>query len=1754
MSNFWPRLFLNLGMLALFTTARLDAAPGAVDTSVDLRFEAPGRVSAMTVQPDGKWIVGGTFTSVNGVDRGKIARLNPDGSLDPTFDPGPKNPDVFDRSEVYDISLQGEKVLVAGSLSHLAGQPASAVVRLNANGTRDTTFNPPVFASSFGPTAWVATDRGDGKVLVGGGFSTVGGQARANLVRLDSLGGIDSTFNPAVNGTVLSALPVSGDRWLIGGSFTTVSGQSRIGIARIQANGAIDTSFASVPLASGSSIRSMSVQPDGKIVYAGSLGTARFVGRALPDGGADPAFSPAAAPGFFAKSLLLPDGDIMINGPSGPFEGASGDLVTRLQSNGSIAPVAQTFVSGSIYQLAAVDSGSVMLGGSFSKAAGLPRMAVAKLLSNGTVDPGFQPVVADPSEVRRIIPLNGGQWLLTGGFRNSGDGGGTVTYSSLSRLTPSLGLDPDFVPPSVSSISGPLVTAEAPDGSLVIANQWGNQIVRLGVNGVVDPGFAVSGTFTLADLLVQSDGRILAAGAVSVLNGISQRSVFRLLPDGALDQSFNPPSTVSLNDITLEIGGRILIAGDSTLRRLQPSGLTDPGFNQALPLTGAIRAVASLPGHRVLVAGNFTALGGQPAVRIARLNATGNPDPTFQPGSGADGQITSLRVRSDGDIFIAGEFTTFNGQPRKGIAQLSPDGALRQAFDPGDAFDGAVRDLALDADGNVLAVGNFSRAGTLSSAGFAKLEAAPLQSIPPPPTSPGNPNATALSSQKVLLIWSDSSGESGYRVERRESGSQDWLTMATPAAGSTFYSDETVVPGKSYEYRVLAWNSSGDAPLAVAPLTSVPTRAGLAGSQVAGDSLDLWDAGEIRAVTRQADGKFVIAGTFTHVNGTPRARMARLTASGELDTSFVPDAAILGSQVSIQTLAVQSSGRIIVGSFNGLIGLAPDGAIDPAFTPPSSFSTVYELVVLPDDRLLVGGAFSGGTRPYLARTSANGVIDVTFANAGLNGEVDAIAVLPDGKILVSGGFTRAGFVTTSVARFNSNGTLDTSFAPVTLAPPPGAFTGGLGTTMALQSDGKILVGGYFASVNNQPRNSLVRLESNGAVDTSFVSGSSPNDFLHYVGLLADGKVMIGGQFESHGGTPRASWAVLSPTGALDPGNAEIRSGYVRRGVKLPGGRILVVGRFWTAGGVPHFGLVRLEADASTVDGTFSPHVARAGTVAAITRQPDGNALVLGNFASVGGMPPSGILRPTIFRIEPDGSIDDGFDAGSGFNTAPFVAATGPGGRIFVGGDFQSVNGVPRARVAALHSNGAIDPAFNPGTGANQIVYTIVPESGGGATIGGAFSTVNGLSRPRIARLDETGSVTGDFGGTVSPSSGANVLSGISQEDGARWFGGSFTTLNGNPRAYLAKQQANGSTAATDTAPLDGQVRALIPQPGLRFFAGGNFTTVSGVPRARVARLTSTGALDPTFVPQLATSAAAPSTFAAFAADEAGRLYVAGTWQGSTPLRTLGLLRLSSDGSLDRTFDTGSAGSGVTDLAVINGGLLAGGSFTSWNDQPRYGLVRLHVQPSLTTPHAPASLIATGEESGVALSWDEVPNASGYVIEKREVSSSTWIPVATHLPGALAFHDSSSPRGSLWTYRILAFNSAGSSPSSPEVDLVLPTTFSYWKADRGIAAGTPDDDDSDRDGIPLFLEYSLALSPASPDRQGLPGMTRNGEIIEFSYLHARADVDYVVEASGDLIHWSSEGVAQGEPTLHRTATLSANGNPRRFLRLAVHASP
>jgi uncharacterized delta-60 repeat protein len=161
------------------------AAPNPTDVSLQVPSYAteadfdPGAnnsVYTLLLQPDGKILVGGQFTTLGGQPRSNIGRLNPDGTLDADFNPGADG-------LVYTLLLQPDgKILVGGNFTTLGGQPRSNIGRLNPDGTLDASFNPGaddmVRALLLQP---------DGKILVGGDFTTLGGQPRLKLGRLEEV-------------------------------------------------------------------------------------------------------------------------------------------------------------------------------------------------------------------------------------------------------------------------------------------------------------------------------------------------------------------------------------------------------------------------------------------------------------------------------------------------------------------------------------------------------------------------------------------------------------------------------------------------------------------------------------------------------------------------------------------------------------------------------------------------------------------------------------------------------------------------------------------------------------------------------------------------------------------------------------------------------------------------------------------------------------------------------------------------------------------------------------------------------------------------------------------------------------------------------------------------------------------------------------------------------------------------------------------------------------------------------------------------------------------------------------------------------------------------------------------------------------------------------------------------------------------------------------------------------------------------------
>ncbi len=347
-------------------------------------------------------------------------------------------------------------------------------------------------------------------------------------------------------------------------------------------------------------------------------------------------------------------------------------------------------------------------------------------------------------------------------------------------------------------------------------------------------------------------------------------------------------------------------------------------------------------------------------------------------------------------------------------------------------------------------------------------------------------------------------------------------------------------------------------------------------------------------------------------------------------------------------------------------------------------------------------------------------IDLSGGTAnGLNGSCRTIAVQPDGKILVAGDFGIVnGVERARIARLNTDGSLDLSFDP--------GYGANAGVKcMAVQPDGKILVGGLFTYFNGLYCNHLVRLNADGSLDEGFDTGNGFDGNVLALALEPDGGIVVGGDFfhlndEIGRGLVRLNTDGTHDT-TFDGGDIPIVYALARR----PDGRIIVGGTFSFVGGVDRKGIAAVLPDGS-VDMSFAPLGWNSCAVFTLALQPDGKVLV-------GGLIPGGIAR-----MEMNGELDPFFGSGvtgfGGWDPWVYALALQADGRILAAGRFSSYNGSACNGMARLTTDGLLDESFFIGEGFNGDVFAIALQADGKPLVGGFFDSVDGTPRSRIARL------------------------------------------------------------------------------------------------------------------------------------------------------------------------------------------------------------------------------------------------------------------------------------------------------------------------------------------------------------------------------------------------------------------------------------
>ena len=403
---------------------------------------ANGPVRVVVVQPDGKILIGGEFTTLspNGgaaVTRNHIARLNPDGTLDIAFNPNANG------VAVYSIAVHADgKVLAGGSFTTIGGQTRNNIARLDATTGLADSFNPN--ASS---TVFTIAVQADGKILAGGFFASIGGQPRNRIARLDPTTGLADSFNPNASTTVLTIAVQADGKILAGGFFASIGGQPRNRIARLDPTSGLADSFDAT--VTGPEIFAIVVQPDGKIL----------------------------AGGFFT----------MIGGQSR-------NSIARLDATTGSADSFNPNANNGVFAIAVQADGKILAGGDFFGIGGQERHLIARLDATTGLADSFDP--STNTGVSSIAVQADGKILAGGGFSAfSPNGGTTVTRNRIARLETDGRLD-QTLDLSIPAKAFVLATAVQPDGKILIGGKFDavlgvarNHIARLNTDGTLDTAF-----------------------------------------------------------------------------------------------------------------------------------------------------------------------------------------------------------------------------------------------------------------------------------------------------------------------------------------------------------------------------------------------------------------------------------------------------------------------------------------------------------------------------------------------------------------------------------------------------------------------------------------------------------------------------------------------------------------------------------------------------------------------------------------------------------------------------------------------------------------------------------------------------------------------------------------------------------------------------------------------------------------------------------------------------------------------------------------------------------------------------------------------------------------------------------------------------------------------------------------------------------------------------------------------------------------
>jgi uncharacterized delta-60 repeat protein len=1566
--------FTNYSGVTYNRIIRLDT-DGSIDVSFVIGTGFNNQVNTIQLQPDNKILVGGNFTNYNEYSSGGICLINlnivtptiystdfrcytPISYVVPLFDYTFKFGTGF-NNYVSVIELQSDgKILVGGDFSGYSGVTRNRIIRLNTDGSIDESF---IIGTGFDSTVRSIQLQTDGKILAGGFFSSYSGESYSRIIRLNTDGSIDTSFVIGTgfdNGVYTIQIQTDG-KILVGGDFADYSGVSKYSIIRLNTDGSVDTSFV-IGTGFNGTVNTIELQPDGKILVGGYLNSynntqIRNIVRLNEDGSLDNTFNVGYGFNFNVNSIVINNDEIIVGGDFtsyGRYDVGSLDINFNLynplspttpyivysslkhsnnfiyvglgkefrQLNDDGSTQSQVSTNNSILSLEELSDSNLLLAGSFTFYNNLLNGGLVKVDTSGNEVAGFDVGYGFAGfNVYTTKELPSGKILVGGDF--------TVLGNSIFDISFNIG----------SGFNGQVLTAvEQPDGKILIGGNFTSysgvsrsRIIRLNTDGSIDESFLVSGfSSNVNKIQIQSDGKIMVGGSFTSYGGTFRNRIIRLNTDGSIDTSFviGGGFNNAVNAIQIQPDGKIMVGGvfssysgvsRNNAIRLNTDGSIDTSFVIGTGFSSQVNTIELQSDGKIIAGGGFTSYSGVSRNRIIRLNTDGSVDTSFVIGTGFNaGQVNAIQIQSDGKILAGGStFITYSGVSRNRIVRLNTDGSIDTSFVIGVGFNNTVNTIGLRPDNKILVGGIFT-------------------------------TYSGVTINRIIGLNTDGSTDTSFVIG---TGADSVVNGFIPKTGSTFvYGLFTTINGIT-QNRLSKVNYSGSSGVVVNRFTRLNSD----GSYDTTFSANTGFASTVKKIDTQPDNKIIVAGDFTSYSGRQTNRIVRLNTDYTLDTSFSTTS--LFSNI-INDFEILSDGKILVGGNFSAVTLSNVG-----FSGGST--TVNDVSVQSDGKIIAGGDFTGyNSSSYnrIVRINSGGTIDNTFViGSGFNDVVNGTQIQPDGKILVGGRFTTySGVSRNRIIRLNTDGSVDTSFVIAT------GFDS-YSSVITTQSDNKILVGGAFSSYSGVSRNRIIRLNTDGSVDTSFVVGTGFDSVVFTIKQQTDGKIVVGGFFTSYSGITSSKIIRLNTNGSID-NSFNIGLGF------------------------------------------------NSGQVNAIELQSDGKILVGGSFTSY-----SGVSMNYITRLNTDGSIDTSFVIGTGFNNTVTTIQLQPSGKILVGGGFTSYSGVTRNRIIRLNTDGSIDNSFVIGLGATDVIYNIANQIDGTIVAAGSFTFYKSTQQRQICSILDNGDVNINFNGygvngiarlntdgTVDTTfvSGSGFTDGYfirtintikTQSDGKIYVGGNFRRYNGNRTTNFVRLLSGGTydnTFLVDPGFSEGfqfgvgteneyaMVNTVLPISDQYVLVGGNYTYYQGFPSLFLSQLNleSNSGSTVNGMSVLNTDGTIQTIddlivgfnggVYTIQLQPDGKLIVGGTFYSYNGIGRNNITRLNSDYSNDGSFNIGSGFNNTVSTIQLqpDGKILVGGGFTSYDGPTSNRIVRL-----LTSPN-------TAEYQAMFL-YENCEECNGYII-------------------------------------------------------------------------------------------------------------------------------------------------------------------------------